>query len=120
MESLLIVIKERSFAKGLALALMDTFQSIHTTKSPFTALKITETERIDLIITEISFDTIESNIYIKKITDYLPTSSTIIILNDGSFSLPIETQLTNIIIQQKPISIKQIIKIIDLLTEKIN
>jgi DNA-binding NtrC family response regulator len=118
MESLLIVIKERSFAKGLALALMDSFQSIHTTKSPFTALKIIKTEKIDFIITEISFDTIESNLYIERLTDSSQIGSTIIILNDGSFSLSKETKLLNIIIQQKPVAVKQIIKIIESLTEK--
>ncbi len=117
MDSLLIVIKEKSLAKGLALALMDNFQSIHTTKSPFTALKIIQTEKIDLIITEITFNTIENDTYIDRLTNFSQIGSTIIILNDGSFSLSKETKLLNIIIQQKPISVKQIRNIIDSLIE---
>ncbi len=40
MNSLLIVINEEYLSKGIALALMDYFQSIHTTKNPYDAIEI--------------------------------------------------------------------------------
>ena len=120
MRSLLIVVKEEFLAKGLALALMDNFQSIHTTKNPFTALNIINTENIDLVITEITFDTIESSTYIDKITDSSKMDSTIIILNDGTFTLSHNEKKMNFIILSKPISVKKILEIIDMASSKLN
>ncbi len=118
MQSLLIVVKEDFLAKGIALALMDDFQSIHTTKNSYDAFKILERENIDVVITEIIFDTIESNVYLKKIINLSKRGSSVIVLNDASLSLPQFNKQINIIIQQKPISIKRIKKIIESVSER--
>ncbi len=120
MKSLLIVVKEEFLAKGIAIALMDKFQSIHTTKNSFEAFDIVEKEKIDIIITEIVFDTIDSNAYLKKLIDKSKIGSSVLVLNDSSIILPKFNKQINVIIQQRPISIKRIKKIIESLYEIIN
>ncbi len=110
MQSLLIVVKEDFLAKGIALALMDDFQSIHTTKNSYDAFNILEREKIDVIITETIFNTIESDVYLQKIISLLAHGSSVIVLNEASLSLPQFNKRINIILQQKPISIKKLKK----------
>ncbi len=118
MRSLLIIIKEKFLAKGLALALMDSFQSIHTTKNPFTAFKILRNEKIDLIISEVTFDTIESSIYIEKLTNNSNKDSSIIIINDGEFFLSGSAKQIKSIIATEQLSVIEIKSIIDSLQKQ--
>ena len=96
MRSLLIVIKEEHLSKGIALALMDYFPTIHTTKNPYEAIELLKNEKIDVIITGLDF-----------------------IIKDGSFSISEFNSATNIIIQQKPILIPNIIRLIQSLKENL-
>jgi len=118
MRSLLIVVKEEFLAKGIALAMMEKFQSIHTTQNPFEALKIAANERIDLTITELKFKTLDSKSYLNKIVDVSKIGSTIILLQDDDLSVDKQEKELNIIIQQRPISIKNILNVIKSIKEK--
>ena len=113
MKSLLLVISEEYLSKGIALALMDHFQSIHTTKNPYEAIEILSKDNIDTVITELNFSTIEVKEYTTKIFDELKKDCNLIIIKDASFQLEEMIVNQNIIIQQKPISIKTIISIIN-------
>jgi DNA-binding NtrC family response regulator len=117
MKSLLLVINEEYLSKGIALALMDHFQSIHTTKNPYEAIEILSKDNIDTVITELNFSTIEVKEYTKKIFDELKKDCNLIIIKDASFQLEEVIVNQNIIIQQKPISIKTIISIINSIKE---
>jgi DNA-binding NtrC family response regulator len=117
MKSLLLVISEEYLSKGIALALMDHFQSIHTTKNPYEAIEILSKDNIDIVITELNFSTIEVKEYTTKIFDQLKKDCNLIIIKDASFQLEEVIVNQNIIIQQKPISIKTIISIINSIKE---
>jgi DNA-binding NtrC family response regulator len=117
MKSLLLVISEEYLSKGIALALMDHFQSIHTTKNPYEAIEILSKDNIDIVITELNFSTIEVKEYTTKIFDELKKDCNIIIIKDAPFQLEEMNVNQNIIIQQKPISIKTIISIINSIKE---
>lgn len=118
MKSILIVVKEEFLAKGIALALMENFQSIHSTKNPFEALKIASKEKIDLIITELKFKTLDSRTYLDKVIDTAETGSAIIILSDDKITIDYKSKELNLIIYNKPISIKKIKNLIDSLIGK--
>ena len=113
MKSLLIVIKEEYLAKGIALALMDYFQTIHTTKNPYEAIKILKRGKIDSVITELNFSTIEAIEYSRKIIKSLSSHCNLIIIKDAPLEIDEFSSKQNIIVQQKPISIKKIISIIN-------
>lgn len=113
MKSLLIVINEEYLSKGIALALMDHFQSIHTTKNPYEAIDLVRKGKIDTILTELSFNTIESKDYTKKIIETMGNECNLIIIKDAPLEIDTISSYQNIIIQQKPISIKNIISIIN-------
>lgn len=112
MKSLLVIIKEDFLAKGIALALMDNFQSIHTTKNPYDAINIVKEEKVDVVITELRFETIDSNSFFEKLTNASVKGTTFIIIRDNSISLKKTTKNINIIIQEKPISLQHIKTII--------
>ena len=113
MNSLLIVINEEYLSKGIALALMDYFQTIHTTKNPYEAIKILKREKIDSVITELNFNTIEATEYTKKIIEGMSSQCNLIIIKDAPLDINEFTSKQNIIVQQKPISIKKIISIVN-------
>lgn len=117
MRSLLIVIKEEHLSKGLALAFMDHFQSIHTTKNPYEAVELLRKEKIDTVITEVNFNTITANSYIKGIIKEMQSQCNLIVIKDARFEIEEFGSNQNIIIQQKPISIKTIISIINSIEE---
>lgn len=117
MRSLLIVIKEEQFSKGLALAFMDHFQSIHTTKNPYEAVELLRKEKIDTVITEVNFNTIAANSYIKGIINEMKSQCNLIVIEDAPFEIEEFGSNQNIIVQQKPISIKTMISIINSIEE---
>ncbi len=117
MKSLLIVIKEEFLAKGIALALMDDFQSIHTTKNPYDAINIVKEEKVNVVITELGFETLDCNSYLEKLTRVASKGITVIIIKDGEILLKELSSNINIVIQQKPISIPNVKKIIKSLKE---
>lgn len=117
MNSLLIVINEEYLSKGIALALMDYFPSIHTTKNPFEAIELVRKGKIDTIITELCFNTLESREYTTKLIDAMSLQCTLIIIKDSPLEINKISSKQNIIIQQKPISIKKIISIINSIKE---
>ena len=117
MNSLLIVINEEYLSKGIALALMDYFQTIHTTKNPFEAIKILKREKIDSVITELNFNTIEATEYTNKIIEGIGSQCNLIIVKDAPLEIDELNSKQNIIVQQKPISIKKIISIINSITD---
>lgn len=117
MKSLLVVIKEEYLVKGIALALLDHFQSIHTTKNPYNAIKIVKEEKINVVITELRFDTLDSKSYLERLTSVASKGTTVIIIRDGEMLLGELSSDINIIIQQKPISVPNIKKIIKSLKE---
>ncbi len=85
MKSLLLVINEEYLSKGIALALMDHFQSIHTTKNPYEAIEILSKDNIDTVITELNFSTIEAKIYVKKMMEVINKKCNLIIIKDAPF-----------------------------------
>jgi two-component SAPR family response regulator len=117
MNSLLIVINEEYLSKGIALALMDYFQSIHTIKNPYEAIELLKKGKIDTIITELNFNTIEFEEYTKRIIEEMGNQCNLIIIEDEPFQLNEMKGNQNIIVQQKPISIKKIIKTINSIRE---
>jgi len=117
MKSLLIVIKDEFLAKGVALALMDDFQTIHSTKNPYDAINIVKEEKISVVITELGFETLDSNSYLEKLTRIASQGITLIVIKDGEILLKELSSDINIIIQQKPISVPNIKKIIKSLKE---
>jgi len=117
MKSLLIVIKEEFLAKGIALALMDDFQSIHTAKNPYDAIRIAKEENINVVITELGFETLDGNSYLQKLTSVASKGTTVLIINDGEIVLNELSSDINIIIQQKPISVLNIKTLIKSLKE---
>ena len=117
MNSLLIVINEEYLSKGIALALMDYFQTIHTTKNPYEAIKILKREKIDSVITELNFNTIEATEYTNKIIEGIGSQCNLIIVKDAPLEIDELNSKQNIIVQQKPISIKKIISIINSITD---
>ena len=117
LRSLLIVIKEEYLSKGIALALMDYFQSIHNTKNPYEAIEILKKEKIDIIISGVDFKTIEPDDYVESVINHTKQAAAIIIINDASFSMNESSTEANIILQQKPISIPNIINLIKSLKE---
>ena len=119
MKSLLIVIKEEFLSKGIALALMDSFQSIHTTRNPFDAINIVKEEKINVVITELGFETLDCNSYFKKLSSVASKGTTVIVIKDGEMLLSelLSDININIIIQQKPISVTNINNLIKSLKE---
>jgi PleD family two-component response regulator len=115
LKSALIAVSEEYLSKGIALALLDQFQSINSTRNPFEALSILNDRQIDLIITEVLFSTIEPDEYLKKLVNNSQGVGNIIVLKDSEFKVEEYESQTNLVIQQKPISIKNIINIIELL-----
>lgn len=113
MKSLLIVIKEEFLAKGIALALMDNFQSIHTAKNPYDAINIVKEEKVNVIITELRFETIDSDSFLDKLTTASLKGTTFIIIKDNTISLKESSKNINIIIHEKPISLQHIKTIIE-------
>ena len=112
MKSLLIVIKEEFLVKGIALALMDHFQSIHTTKNPYVAIKMVKEEKINVVITELRFETLDSKSYLEKLSNASLQGTSIIIIKDDTITFKESTSNVNIIIQEKPISLMNIKNII--------
>ena len=103
------MVKEEYLSKGLAIALMDYFQSIHTTKNPYEAIKILKNEKIDIVISELGFNTIKPNEYLEKVNCHSKFVNSIVILNDIEHSLEELKLEANIFIEKKPISIPNII-----------
>lgn len=118
MRSLLIVIKEEYLSKGIALALMDYFQSIHTTKNPYEAIEILDNEKIDIIISELDFKTIKPNDYFEKLVIYSQNVNSIVILKETDFNMIDFKPEPKIIVEEKPISIPKIIELIKILNKK--
>jgi len=118
MKSLLLVINEEYLSKGIALALMDYFQSIHTTKNPYEAIEILNKDNIDTVITELNFSTIEAKIYLNKMMDVINKKCNLIIIKDAPLELDEVITSPNLIIQQKPISIQNILDVIKTINEK--
>lgn len=114
MKSLLIVIKDENFSRGIAIALLDHFQSVHSTKNPYEALKILKKEKINTIITENSFSTIEEEVYLENLIMSVNPKSKIIIIQDAPIQMKEKYLGPNIIIQQKPITIKSIVSTLEL------
>ena len=112
MRSLLIVIKEEYLSKGIALASMDYFQSIHTTKNPYEAFEILNNEKIDIIISELDFKTIKPNEYFEKLVIHSQSINSIVILKDTDFNIVDFNPESKIIVEEKPISIPNIIGLI--------
>ena len=101
LNSLLIVVKEDQLTKGIALGLMDHFQSIHTTKNPYEAIEIVKNNKIEAVITDLSFSTIEPKSYIDKIMTSSKTLSSLIILSDEQFDLSLSEYNGDVIIKIK-------------------
>lgn len=118
MKSLLIAIKEEHLSKGIALALMDYFPRIYNTKNPYEAIEIIKNDNVDIIITELNFNTIEAKEYFEKISKNVKEKCNVIILYDDSIDVSKFNLLPNMMVEPKPISIKKIINIIN--TIKIN
>ena len=118
MKSLLLVINEEYLSKGIALALMDHFQSIHTTKNPYEAIEILSKDNINTVITELNFSTIEAKIYLKKLMEVINKKHNLIIIKDAPLELDQVITTQNLIIQQKPISIQNILGVIKSINEK--
>lgn len=110
MKSLLIVIEEEYLSKGMAIALMNDYQSIHTTKNPFEAIEILERESIDAIISDAKFSTISVEKYISRLEKASKKATKIIILHEDPNEDYIQSD--KIIFRQKPISIINIIEIL--------
>ena len=116
MKSLLIVISEEYLSKGIAIALMDSFQSIHTTKNPYEAVEILIKENIDIIITEVNFNTIETDNYIDKLINLSSSPKLIILIKDSKIKIDLNHLSENIVIEEKPISVQHIKTIISSVT----
>ena len=119
MRSLLIVIKEEYLSKGIALALMDYFQSIHTTKNPYEAIEICKKEMIDIVISNVNFSTIKPEEYLSSISNYANKSKSIIIIKDAPFKIEDYNSTPDIIIKEKSVSIKDIKEIINSINKQI-
>lgn len=120
MKSLLLVVKEEFLSKGITLALLEYFPSIHSTKNSYEALKLLSTEKIDVVISEINFNTIDTYDYVKEIIKYSTTLKSIILLADSPLSIDDYGRLKNLTILPKPVSIQDIIHIINQLEENIS
>ena len=112
MKSILIVIKDEFLSKGITLALLDYFQTIHTTKNPYKAIEILKQEEIDIVITNVNFNTIEADKYIQDISKYAKKFKSIILIKDGPFKLNNFNSADYIIIREQSVSINNIIEII--------
>ena len=108
MKSLLIVIEEEYLSKGIALGLMNDYQSIHTTKNPYEAIEILKKENIDAIISEVKFSTISVKKYLERLDKVSKKTKKRIIIHEdptGDYNLSEE-----FIFIQKPIAILNIIE----------
>jgi DNA-binding NtrC family response regulator len=112
MKSLLIVLNEDFLAKGIALALIDYFQSIHTTKNPYEAIEIITNQKIDILISDVNFKTINPERYVEAIKKKMDTINTVIFLENEGLDIDNFSSGSNIIVQPKPISLKYIIDIV--------
>ena len=110
LNSLLLVINEEYLSKGFALALLDYFQSIHTTRNPFEALELLSKKEIDILITNVKFKTIDADAYLKDLMKLSKNLKSIIIIKDAPFQMSENESECDIIIKDKSVSIKSIIE----------
>ncbi len=108
MKSLLIVIEEEYLSKGIALGLMNDYQSIHTTKNPYEAIEILKKDNINAIISEVKFSTISVKKYLSSLEKDSKKATKIIILYEDQNQDFIKSE--KFIFIQKPIAILNIIE----------
>ncbi|VAX16173.1 hypothetical protein MNBD_IGNAVI01-2132 [hydrothermal vent metagenome] len=120
MKSLLLLIKDEYLSKGIAVALMDYFTSIHSTKNPFEAINIVKNKSIDFIITEVEFNTLDTQGYIEEIFRHVKQNTQVIIIKDEYLDLSKLKSNTDLIIFNKPLSIQKIINVVRSFEDVIN
>lgn len=106
------MIKETYLAKGLALGLLDHFQSIHIAKNPYEAIEIVKNRFVETVITDLHFSTIDAEKYIENIANASKNLKSIIVLKDAPIQIQNENYECDIIIKENSISIQNIIQII--------
>ncbi|MCB9219854.1 MAG: hypothetical protein H6610_10405 [Ignavibacteriales bacterium] len=106
------MLNEEYLSKGIALGVIDYFQSIHTTKNPYEAIEILKNEKIDFLITDIDFKTIKSEEYIDEIICLSRNLETILLIDHATIKIENLDSTAKIIIQKKPVSLKSIINIV--------
>jgi len=111
-KSLLLLVKDEYLSKGIAVALMDYFTSIHSTKNPFEAINIVKNKSIDLIITEVEFNTLDTQSYIDEIFRYINQNTQVMIIKDEYLDMSKLKSNTDLIIFSKPLSIQKIINVV--------
>lgn len=119
MRSLLVVINEEHLSKGVALALMDHFPRIFITKNPYEAINILREEKVDIIVTELSFNTIETNDYLDNISKSYNNENNVILIYDDSIDINKFKLTPNMLLEPKPISIKKILTIVNNIKDKL-
>jgi DNA-binding NtrC family response regulator len=108
-KSILIVLNEEILAKGIAVALLDYFQSVHIIKNPFEVLEKINAENIEVIITDLQFNTMDSDYYLKNLLNKNPLPKIFIVEDEDPKILHDENRIKII---KKPITIKSIIEAI--------
>lgn len=119
LKSLLIVINDEYLSKGITLALIENFKSIHTTKNPFEAIEICKNEIIDIVISNVNFSTIKPEEYLSSISNYANKSKSIIIIKDAPFKIEDYNSTADMVIKEKSVSIKDIKEIINSINKQI-
>ena len=110
MQTLLLVVKDDFLSKGIALGLLDTFRSIHTTKNPYEAIEISKQKDLDVIITNIGFDTLDSDKFLSELSFHSKSCKAIIILKDAPFTIKQLDTNCEIIIKDETVSVNGIIE----------
>jgi DNA-binding NtrC family response regulator len=110
LNSLLLVINEEYLSKGFALALLDYFQSIHTTRNPYEALEMLSKKEIDVLISNVNFKTIDADSYLNSLTKLSKNLKSIILIKDAPIQLSDIDPGCDIIVKDKSVSIKSIIE----------
>ena len=65
----LIIIKDISLRKGIALTLMDIFRNVIHLDNYIDAFTTLKKKKVSLIITDLQFDTLSSSDFIRKVRD---------------------------------------------------
>ena len=102
----MIIEKDKSQRKGIALALMDFCSDIKLTGNPGEALELAEKEVFDIVVTEIQFATEDGLEIVKNIRQRLPEA--VVIVWSAYLSLRTQQRLKNIGVQEiieKPINL---------------